>query len=90
MLGTQSQTGFIKGRFIEESNRFIYDVMNYTAIKKIKGLLMFIDFEKAFDSVSWKFMYKVPRHYNFSEEFVKWITLFNNKIMATVLQVYQN
>ena len=44
-------TGFIKGRFIEESNGFIYDVMNYTAIKKVKGLLMFIDFEKAFDSV---------------------------------------
>ena len=36
---------------------------------------MFIDFEKAFDSVSWKFMYKVLRYYNFSEEFVKWITI---------------
>ena len=47
---------------------------------------MFIDFEKPFDSVSWKFMYKVLRHYNFSEEFVKWITLFNNKITATILQ----
>ena len=61
--------------------------MNYTEVKKIKGLLMFIDFEKAFDSVSWKFMYKVLRHFNFSEEFVNWITLFNNKITASVLQV---
>ena len=48
---------------------------------------MFIDFEKAFDSVSWKFMYQVLRHYSFSEEFVKWITLFNNKITASGLQV---
>ena len=48
---------------------------------------MFIDFEKAFDSVSWKFMYKVLRYYNFSEEFIKWITLFNNKITASILQV---
>ena len=61
--------------------------MNYTETLKIKGLLMFIDFEKAFDSVSWKFMYKVLRYYNFSEEFVKWITLFNNKIMTSILQV---
>ena len=61
--------------------------MNYTEIKKIKGLLMFIDFEKALDSVLWKFMYKVLRYYNFSEEFIKWITLFKNKIMASILQV---
>ena len=86
-LISQSQTGFIKGRFIGESTRLVYDVMNYTEVKKIKGLLMFIDFEKAFDSVSWKFMYKVLRHFNFSEEFVNWITLFNNKITASVLQV---
>ena len=32
-------------------------------------------------------MYKVLRHYNFSEEFVKWITLVYNKIEATILQV---
>ena len=32
-------------------------------------------------------MYKVLRHYNFSEEFVKWITLLNNKITTSVLQV---
>ena len=86
-LISQSQTGFIKGRFIGESTRLLYDVMNYTEIKKITGLLMFIDFEKAFDSVSWKFMYKVLRYYNFSEEFIKWITLFNNKITASILQV---
>ena len=35
-LISQSQTGFIKGRFIGESTRFVYDVMNYTKIKKIK------------------------------------------------------
>ena len=51
-----------------------YDVMNNTEFKKIKGLLMFIDLEKTFDSVSWKFMYNVLRYYNFSEEFIKWIT----------------
>ena len=48
---------------------------------------MLIDFEKAFDSVSWKFMYKVLNHFNFSSEFIKWITMFNTEIMGTVLQV---
>ena len=48
---------------------------------------MLIDFEKAFDSISWKFMYKVLNHYNFSSEFIKWINIFNTEITATVLQV---
>ena len=81
------ETGHIKGRFIGESTRQVYD-MNYTGERKeINGLLMLIDFEKAFDSISWKFMYKVSNHFNFSNEFIKCITMFNTGITGTVLQV---
>ena len=45
--------------------------MNYTEKKEINGLLMLINFEKAFDSISWKFIYKVLNHFNFSNEFIK-------------------
>ena len=54
-----TQTGFLQGRFIGESTRLIYDLIKYTEDNKIDGLLMLIDFEKAFDSISWKFMYLV-------------------------------
>ena len=86
-LISNCQTGFIKGRFIGKSTRLVYDIMNYTEKKQKTGLLMLIDFEKAFDSISWKFMYKVLNHYNFSSEFIKWINIFNTEITATVLQV---
>ena len=56
-LVSKCQTGFIKGRYIGESTRLIYDIMNYTEVTNKNGLLMLIDFEKAFDSISWKFMY---------------------------------
>ena len=46
------QTGFIKGRFIGENIRLVYDIMHYTEIIQVPGLLMLIDFEKAFDTVS--------------------------------------
>ena len=36
-----------------------YDIMEYLENKQQPGLLMLIDFEKAFDSISWKFMYNV-------------------------------
>ena len=58
-LISNCQTGFIKGRFIGECTRLVYDIMNYTEKKQKTGLLMLMDFEKAFDSISWKFMFKV-------------------------------
>ena len=43
------QTGFIKGRFIGQNVRLLNDLLDYTDVKKIPGILLFIDFEKAFD-----------------------------------------
>ena len=47
---------------------------------------MCIDFEKAFDSLSWKFLYKVLSFFGYTENFIKWIKLFNTDIKAYVLQ----
>lgn len=44
-LETNDQTGFVKGRFIRENIRLVYDIMNYTQSKEIPGLIMLIDFE---------------------------------------------
>ena len=32
-------------------------------------------------------MYTVLKHYNFSNEFIKWINIFNSDISAAILQV---
>ena len=52
----QDQKGFISGRFIGENIRLIYDVFFETQNQNIPRLLLSIDFEKAFDTVSWKFI----------------------------------
>ena len=64
-LISKDQTGFLKGRYIGENTRLIYDIMDFTEENDIPGLLLFIDFEKAFDSVSWNFLYKVLNFFNF-------------------------
>ena len=46
-LISNSQRGFIKGRFISKSTRLVYDLMHYTESNKINGLLMLIDSEKS-------------------------------------------
>ena len=50
-LINNDQTGFMKGRFIGENIRLIDSIVRYAAENNIPGLLLFIDFEKAFDSL---------------------------------------
>ena len=51
-----NQTGFIKDRYIGKTVRSIFDIMDFTVEKNIPGLLIFIDFQKAFDSLEWNFL----------------------------------
>ena len=85
-LISDSQTGFIKGRFIGDSTRLVYDIMQYVDQQNKDGMLMLIDFEKAFDSVSWKFLYQVLQSFGFGENFIKWINILNNDIKASIIQ----
>ena len=52
------QTGFLKGRFIGENIRIIEDIINFTDCGSKPGLLLFLDFQKAFDSLEWSFIKK--------------------------------
>jgi exonuclease III len=83
---SDTQSGFMKGRYIGENTRFIYDLMSYTESKNIPGLLVLVDFEKAFDSVSWCFMYKVLNYFGFGKTFIEWIKILNTNFKASVLQ----
>ena len=83
---SEPQSGFIPGRCIGDCTRLIYDLMFYTEKHHIPGLLMQIDFEKTFDSVSWKFLYNVLESFGFDDNFIKWVKLFNTDIKAYVTQ----
>ena len=81
----KDQTGFIKGRYIGENTRLIYDIMFYTELNDIPGLLLIIDFEKAFDSISWSFIHKTLDIFNFKTSIKNWIkTLYNNSRSSVI------
>ena len=54
-LINKDQSGFISGRYIGDNTRLVYDLMQFVEENNIPGLLLLIDFEKAFDSLSWSF-----------------------------------
>ena len=64
------QTGFLKGRSIAENVCLINNVISYTHLKDISGLLLFIDFEKAFDTIEWTFLRKTLEHFGFCSSFI--------------------
>ena len=83
---SKTQSGFVPGRNISDCTRLIYDLLYLAQDKDYTGLLMLIDFEKAFDSISWKFLYKTLQMFGFSEAFIRWVKLFNTNIKAYIFQ----
>ena len=76
---SEDQTAYIEGRFIGCNARFLIDLIEYSDKYNEGGILLSIDFKKAFDSLNWNFMTQVLRRFNFGEKFIKMIeTLYNN------------
>ena len=79
------QTGFIKGRYIGESIRLIIDIMEHTKSGSIPGILVSLDFRKAFDSLEWSFMMKALDIFNFGTSIKRWISTFYKKIESAAI-----
>ena len=67
---------FLQGRFIGENIRLIDSVINYAATKNIPGLLLFLDFEKAFDTLEWPFIQKTLVSFGFGPSIVQWFKTY--------------
>ena len=79
------QSGFVKGRNIAESVRTIQDIIDYTKYKNIPGLLLFLDFEKAFDSLEWNFLFSALKHFNFGPDYINHVKALYSNISSCIL-----
>ena len=53
------QSGVVSGRYIGESIRIVEDIIEKFHREDKEGIILQLDFEKAFDSVKWEFMFEV-------------------------------
>ena len=57
----------------------INNVINYTAQHEIPGLLLFINFKKAFDSLGWSFVNHMFQYFGFGPPLSNWVqTIYPN------------
>ena len=79
------QTGYIQNRNIIDNVRLLIDIPEYCIRNNIKGIIFSIDFEKAFDSLSFTFLLKVLENVNFGKDFIGWIKILYTNINSCVL-----
>ncbi|KAL9964041.1 hypothetical protein ACROYT_G027615, partial [Oculina patagonica] len=84
-LVCSDQTGFVNGRYIGQNIRLLNDIMEYTDIKKLPGIFLFVDFEKAFDTIEWNFISKTLDVFKFGCTFKKWFSVIYNNVQSSVM-----
>ena len=74
-------TGFLKGRFVGKNIRLLDGIIDHTETNIIPGLLLFLDFEKVFDTEEWFFIWKTRSH----RSSTNWVMLCYQNIESSVL-----
>ncbi|GJY45302.1 RNA-directed DNA polymerase, eukaryota, reverse transcriptase zinc-binding domain protein [Tanacetum coccineum] len=79
------QMAYIKGRQIIDGPLIVDEIISWA--KKYKKRLMFlkVDFEKAFDSLNWSFLFSIMEQMGFSRKWRTWISSCLKSAFASVL-----
>ena len=70
------QTGFMKNRFIGQNIRLLSDLLEQTELENTPGILLQLDFRKAFDTIEWPMIQQDPTIFNFGASVKRWIETF--------------
>jgi hypothetical protein len=68
-----SQTALLPGRYILEGVVTLHETIHELKRKKQKGVILKLDFEKAYDKVNWSFLQQVLRMKGFYNKWCLWI-----------------
>jgi hypothetical protein len=72
-LISKTQTAFIPGRYILEGVVILHEILHEMRTQQSQGVILKLDFEKAYDKVQWGFMFEVLRKKNFPSKWLDWM-----------------
>lgn len=81
----ESQCAYVSGRFLGEGAMLIDEIIQYVETCNLPVLLLAIDFKKAFDSLSWSFLWKILEVFRFPEKFINMIKVLYCNIESCVM-----
>jgi hypothetical protein len=68
-----NQTALIRGRYIIDGAVMLHEIVHEWSRKKMDGVVLKIDFEKAYDSINWDFIEEVMERKGFNTQLKSWI-----------------
>ena len=83
-LISTDQVGYVKGRNINDHIRYIDDLINYSKIKNISGLLVSLDYRKAFDTVCKQSILASLHKFHFGPTFTRYVATIINGSEASI------
>ena len=75
----------MRGHYIGENVRLIQDIMFYTKRMNNPGIAIFLDFQKAFDSIEWEYLKAALKAVNFGPNLLNWIDVLYNKASSWII-----
>lgn len=83
---SEVQTSFIGGRCILDGVMIANEVIEWWKLSQQRGVILKLDFEKAYDSVNWGFLFSMLSNFGFGEKWLGWIKecLFSSGISVPV------
>ena len=69
------QTAYVRNRFIGEGGRLISDILEMSESLNLKGYIVTVDIEKAFDSLSHSFLLVCLKKHGYGNVFTKWVEI---------------
>ena len=81
----ENQIAYIAGRFIGEGSLLIDEIIQYVEKCNLPGILLAIDFKKAFDSLNWSFLWKVLKAFGFPNVYINMVKVLYCNIESSVL-----
>ncbi len=79
-----NQTASMPGRFIGTNIQFVQDTMDYFAMNSPQSAIIFLDFKKAFNSISHKFLFSLLLHIGCPLNCMEWVRIMYSGVESSV------
>lgn len=83
-LVNKDQTGFVQGRLLSDNVRRVLNLVDLAGRSKEQVLMLTLDAEKAFDRLSWKFIFKTLKTFGFHDCFIDILKVMYRRPKAVV------
>jgi len=84
-LVDQDQSGFVRKRCMADNFMYAADIIQCCRQRKRKTIILKLDFTKAFDTISWPFLFQLLRIRGFPENWINWIKMLTQTAKTAVL-----